>query len=26
MWYQIEIEADKWEEQQKVLRDLEINK
>jgi len=25
MWYQIEIEADKWEEQQKVLRDLEIN-
>jgi len=22
MWYQIEVEADKWEEEQEVLREL----
>jgi len=25
-WYQIEVEADKWEELQKLLKDLEDSK
>jgi len=25
-WYQLELEADKWEELQEVLRDLENSK